>query len=129
MKKLFAASLCLAALLIAACDGGLTLAGRTIGVQSGKFLFTDGFVQANYPHPFEQTWAAAEKAIADLKALDVEKSQRIGAGRITGLIKDEPVTILVRYINKEETGVSVRAGMTVNNLAAELILERIASNL
>ncbi|MDI6726789.1 MAG: DUF3568 family protein [Smithellaceae bacterium] len=128
MKKLVAVSLCVGGLLIAACDGALTVAGRSIGVQSGKFLFTDGFVQENYPHPFERAWAASERATTDLKVLGVEKSQRIGAGRITGMIKDEPVTILVRYVSKEETAVSVRVGIAGNNLAAQLILERIAGN-
>ncbi len=129
MIRLVKVALCIIPLLIAACDGAISVGGRTIGVQAGKFIFSDGFLQTNFPHPYERTWAAAEIAMLDLKAQEIKKTERIGRGEISGLIKDEAVTIAVKYIQKEETIVAVRVGLTGNNIAAQLILERVARNL
>ncbi len=121
--------LCIIPLLLTACDGAISVGGRTIGVQSGKFIFSDGFVQTNFPYPYERTWAAAEKAMLDLKAQDIMKMERIGRGEIKGLIKDETVTVAVKHIQREGTAVAVRVGLVGNNIAAQLILERVARNL
>lgn len=113
---------------LAACDAAISVGGRTVGLRGGKFLYSDGFVLAKYPHPFEKVWEACEKATRDIKASEVEKTLRIGAGQIKARVNDEPVTILVKYIDKNETSVSVRVGLMGNALASQMFLDRIAKN-
>lgn len=129
MKKIFMLSLGLALLLLAGCDGALSIGGRSIGFQSGKFIFSDGFLQTTFPYPYEQTWAAAEKALSDLQAQDIKKTERIGRGEIRCLIREEKVTVAVNYLSKKETTVAVRVGLMANNIAAQIILEQVARNL
>ncbi len=127
MEKVISATLTvMIVILISACDAAINVGGRTLGVQGGKFIYSDGFVLAKYPHPYEKVWEASEKAIADLKAQEVSITQKIGAGQIKARLKEEQVTVLVKYLSKTETSVSVRVGIMGNPLAAQMFHDRIS---
>lgn len=116
-----------ALLMIAACDTSLTVGRKTIGIRSGEFLYTDGYLRATYTFPFEKVWSACEKTLIDLKANDIERKRKIAAGILTALIQDEKVRISVDYVEKEMTSVSVMAGPSGSTLASQLIHDRIAN--
>src|SRR5450756_2174753 len=74
MKKrlLWRAFLIPALLLIAGCDTSLTVGAKTIGIQSGAFTYTEGYLRATYNFPFDKVWPACEKTLTGMKATDVE---------------------------------------------------------
>jgi hypothetical protein len=116
-----------ALLLIAGCDTSLTVGAKTIGIRSGELIYTDGYLRATYTAPFDQVWTACEKALAGMKATDVERIRKIAQGNFTAFIQDEKVRISVDYVEKEITAVSVMAGAGGNSLASQLIQDRIAT--
>lgn len=126
--KLLRFTLLIPALLtIAACDTALTVGSRTIGIRSGEFIYTDGYLRATYNFPLEKVWAACEKTLTDLKATDVERIKKIATGSFTALILDDKVRISVEYVEKEMTAVSIMVGASGNNLASQLIHDRIGN--
>lgn len=131
MKRMLLGAIFLvpALLMIAGCDTSLTVGAKTIGIRSGEFIYTDGYLRATYTFPFDKTWAACEKTMAGMKATDVERMRKIAQGKFTAMIQDEKVVILVDYVEKEITAVSIMVGTTGNNLASQLIHDRIAANL
>jgi hypothetical protein len=118
-------------IMIMAIISGCTfdVGNKTVGVRSGQFIFIDGNLKTDYRFSFDKVWAACEKALADMKATDMDKTRKIASGTITALIGDEKVTILVDYMGKEQTLVSVMVGPVGNNLASRLIHEKITGNL
>ena len=50
-------------------------------------------------------------------------------GTFTAVIQDDKVVINVEYVAKSDTDVSILVGMGGNNLASQLIHERIAKEL
>ena len=100
-----------------------------MGVSSGNFIFTDGYLTANYNFPLHKVWKACEKTMVDMKATGVEKQMKISLGTITAVVQDEKIQINVEYASQELTSVSIRVGMAGNNLASQLIHEKIAANL
>jgi hypothetical protein len=118
-----------ALLLIAACDTALTVGRRTVGFRSGEFIYTDGYLRTTYPVDMERAWVACEKTLAELKAIDVERIKKIATGRIVAMIHDEKVQISVEYIDRQATAVSIMVGTGGNNLASQLLHERLAGNL
>ncbi len=129
MKRMFLRlSLLLPALLmITACDTALTTGRKTIGVRSGEFIYTEGYLQTAYTFPFEKVWAACDKTLADLKASNVERIKKIATGSLTALIQDDKIRITVDYLEKGLTAVSVMAGPSGSTLASQLIHDRIAT--
>ena len=113
--------------LITACDTALTVGTKTIGIRSGEFIYTDGYLRATYLFPFEKVWAACEKTMTDLKAVDVEQVKKIATGNLTAMIQDDKVRISVEYVEKGMTAVSIMVGPSGNNLASQLIHDRIAN--
>jgi hypothetical protein len=118
-----------ALMMIAGCDTSLTVGAKTIGIRSGEFIYTDGYLRATYNFPIDKAWTACEKALAGMKATDVERIRKIAQGKFTAMIQDEKVVIMVDYVEKEITAISVMVGSGGNNLASQLIHDRIASNL
>jgi hypothetical protein len=116
-----------ALLLISACDTAFTVGGRTIGIRSGEFIYSDGYLRGNYNFPLAKVWSACEKVVADMKGGDVERIKKIASGNLTAMIQDEKVRIEVNYIEKEITAVAVMAGTGGNNLASQLIHDRITA--
>jgi len=118
-----------AVLLIAGCDTALTVGAKTIGIRSGEFIYTDGYLRATYLFPLEKVWNACEKTLADMKATDVERIRKIAQRSFMAMIQDEKVRISVDYVEKDMTAVSIMVGMSGNNLASQLIHDRIANAL
>jgi hypothetical protein len=116
-------------LMIAGCDTSLTVGAKTIGIRSGEFIYTDGYLRATYTFPFDKAWTACEKTLAGMKATEVERIRKIAQGKFTAMIQDEKVVIMVDYVEKEITAISITVGTAGNNLASQLIHDRIASNL
>lgn len=124
-KALWFTLLIPALLAVTACDTALTVGTRTIGVRSGQFIYTEGYLRAVYNFPLEKVWVACEKTLADLKADDVERVKKIAAGNFTAMIHDDKVRISVEYVEKGLTAVSVMVGLSGNSLASQLIQDRI----
>jgi hypothetical protein len=116
-------------LIIAGCDTALTVGARTIGIRSGEFIYTDGYLRATYIFPFDQVWPACEKTLTGMKAIDVERIRKISQGTFTAMILDEKVRISVDYVEKDITAVSIMVGTSGNNLASQLIHDRLATTL
>ena len=131
MKKrlLWTAFLIPALLLIAGCDTSLTVGAKTIGIQSGDFIYTEGYLRATYNFPFDKVWPACEKTLTGMKATDVERVRKIAQGTFTAMILDEKVRISVDYVEKEITAVSIMVGTSGNNFASQLIHDRLANTL
>ena len=115
--------------LACGCDASFTVANRTIGVNSGNFIFTDGSLTTNYNYPFDEVWKACEQTLVDMKVTAVEKNLKIATGSMNGVAQDEKLQIHVEYVSKNQTSVSVRVGMSGNNMASHLIHEKIANNI
>ena len=107
----------------------LVMGDKMVGIESGRFFYSDGVLKADYRAPFDRVWAASEKAVADMKAIDVDKKKKIGIGTINGVVGDEKIRIDLDYVSRDVTSVGVRAGMAGNNLASQLIHQKIRDNL
>ena len=118
-----------ALLTIAACDTALSVGSKTIGIRSGEFIYTDGYLRTTYAFPMEKVWAACDKTLTDLKATDVEREKSIATGKFTAFIQDDKVRISVEYVERDITAVSIMVGPSGNNLASKLIHDRIANQL
>jgi len=118
-----------AVLLLCGCDAALVMNGKIMGVSSGSFIYQDGYLVTNYKTEFNSVWTACEKALKDLKAVDVQKDRKIAVGSIKATIQDEKVTIQVEYVAIDLTAVSVIVGIAGNNMASRMIQDKIASNI
>ena len=116
-------------LLITACDSALIMGSHTVGIQSGRFIYSDGYLKNQYHAPVDRVWDACEKTLADLKAVNIETQRKIAGGTFNAFIQDDKVIINVEYVAKSDTDVSILVGMGGNNLASQLIHERIAKEL
>lgn len=127
MKKI---ALLVGLLLLTALTGCAIVAGDTVmGYESGRFVYHDGSLQSNYKVPFEQAWEAANKAVKEMKASDVQTDRKIEKGTIDAVVDEEKVKITMEYVTRTETSVSVRVGTAGSNVAAKYIHEKIESNL
>jgi len=115
--------------ILCGCDAALVMNGTTMGVSSGQFIYQDGYLVANYKAEINSVWTACEKAVKDLKAVDVQKDRKIAVGSIKATIQDEKVTILIEYVAIDLTTVSVIVGIAGNNMASRMIQDKIASNI
>ena len=118
-----------ALLPITACDTALSVGSKTIGIRSGEFMYTDGYLRTTYAFPMDKVWAACDRVLTDLKAIDVEREKSISTGKFTAFILDDKVRISVDYVERDMTAVSIMVGPSGNNLASKLMHERIASRL
>jgi hypothetical protein len=114
--------------LISGC-GALLVGGVAVGAGSGTYFYINGDMRTDYYQSFEAAWNACEKTVADMRGLDVLPEKEIGKGKITAVIDDEKVQISVTYKAKAVTTVSVRVGLIGNELASQLIHDKIADNL
>ena len=127
MKKI---ALLVGLLSLAALTGCAIVAGDTVmGYESGRFVYHDGSLQSNYKAPFDQVWEAANKAVKELKASDVQTDRKIEKGTIDAVVDEEKVKITMEYVTRTETSVSVRVGTAGSNVAAKYIHEKIETNL
>src|SRR5512145_2438534 len=117
------------ACLLFGCNAAMVMNGKVMGIQSGKFIYQDGYLTTQYKADIDPVWKACEKAVADLKGWSIEKERKISTGSIKAVISDEKVTILVEYIERDLVAVSVLTGVSGNNIASGMIHDRIAANL
>jgi len=127
MKKI---ALLVGLLSLTALTGCAIVAGDTVmGYESGKFVYHDGSLQSSYKAPMDQVWEAANKAMKELKASDIQTDRKIEKGTIDAIVDEEKVKITMEYVTRTETSVSVRVGTAGSNVAAKYIHEKIESNL
>ena len=127
MKKI---ALLVGLLSLTALTGCAIVAGDTVmGYESGKFVYHDGSLQSSYKAPMDQVWEAANKAMKELKASDIQTDRKIEKGTIDAIVDEEKVKITMQYVTRTETSVSVRVGTAGSNVAAKYIHEKIESNL
>jgi hypothetical protein len=121
--------LILASFVISGCT--VDVGSKTVGVRSGQFIYVDGCLKTEYRFLFDDVWTASEKALAEMKAVNIEKTRYIANGKITGTIGNEKVTILIDYLAKEQTltSVSVMVGPVGDSKASRLIHDRITATL
>jgi hypothetical protein len=77
----------------------------------------------------DQVWEAANKALKELKASDIQMDRKIEKGTIEGVVDEEKVKITVEYLSRTDSSVSVRVGTAGSNVAARYIHDKIDSNL
>jgi hypothetical protein len=86
-------------------------------------------MKTDYYSPFDAVWSACEKAVADMRGLDVQRDKMLAKGKIDAVIDDEKVNISVTYKAKNVTTVSIRIGLLGNKLSSQLIHDKILDNL
>ncbi len=115
------------ALVTAGCYVGV--GEKMVGFESGRFFYSDGVLKTDYKVPFDQAWTACEKVLAEMKATDVVKKKKIGTGTIDAILSDDNVRIAVEYVAKDITSVGVRVGKAGNNMASQLLQDKIKNYL
>jgi hypothetical protein len=113
--------------IISACT--FDVGNKTVGVRSGQFIFIDGNLKTEYRFPFDKVWTASEKALVDMKAVGINRERKMATGTLTGIVGNEKVAILLDYLGKEQTLVSVMVGPIGNNLASRMVHDKITANL
>ncbi|HOP35013.1 MAG TPA: DUF3568 family protein, partial [Syntrophales bacterium] len=102
---------------------------QTVGIQSGRFFFTDGVLRTNYHAPFESVREACLQAMKDMGVSGIEESRKISRGKITGVLQGEAVEIGIDYAEYNVITVGVRVGIAGNNAMSRLFHDRIRENL
>ena len=115
----------LALIALNGCDSALVMGNRVVGVESGRFYYTDGALKTDYPYSFEEVWTASLKSLKELKAVDVQPKKKIAKGSVDCVISDEKVHLEVEYAMKGLTNVVIRTGVAGNQLASRMILDKI----
>jgi hypothetical protein len=129
MTKKILSSLFLILLLLAGCNAAINMNGKVAGISSGRFVYQDGNLTCNYEADIDLVWMACEKSVSELKATDIQKERKISTGTIKAVIQDEKVVILVEYVDKNLTSVSIFVGVVGNNMASRIIHDKIIGNL
>ncbi len=122
----------LAAIGFTLCLAGcapLIVGGAAVTAGAGTYVYVQGELKTDYSNSFEEVWAACERVVADMQAIDVVPYKEIGKARIEALIDNERVHISVQYKSKDLTNVSVRVGILGNKTASQRIHDKIAANL
>jgi hypothetical protein len=122
-------SLILVAMLVTLSGCALTVGKQTVGIQSGRFFYSDGVLRTNYHAPFESVWTACRQAMKDMGAVNIEESRKISKGKITGILQEDNVEIGIDYAEYDVITVGVRVGITGNNAMSRLFHDRIKENL
>lgn len=112
------------------CNTSFQVGDKVMGIQSGQFFFTDGTLRTQYKGAsFDKAWEACEKALKDMKALNIVKEKKISGGTMEAVMEGESVVITVEYVERDLTMVAVRMGVSGNNFASSLVHEKIKENL
>jgi hypothetical protein len=115
--------------LLFGCNAAMIMNGKVMGISSGKFIYQDGYLTTQYKADIDPVWRACEKTVTDLKGWDIKKERKISGGSIKAIISDEKVTILVEYVDRDLTTVSVLSGVVGNSMASRIIQDKITANL
>ena len=100
-----------------------------VGAGSGTYYYINGEMKTDYYYPFDTTWSACQKSVADMRGVDVEQNKEIGSGKISALINDEKVKIELLYKAKNVTTVSIRVSLMGDKLASQLLHDKISDHL
>jgi hypothetical protein len=103
--------------------------GAVAGTSAGTYLYINGGLQNDYKHSYDMVWAACEKAIAGMRALNVQPYKEIGQGNISAVINDEKVRFDVKYKERNVTTVTVRVGLFGNKIASQVLHDKIGDNI
>ncbi len=115
--------------LLSGCDATMVMGGKVMGVSSGRFIYQDGYLSTQYKANVDLVWQASEKTVMELKGSKIEKDRKIAGGSIKAVIADEKVTILIQYVEKDVTDVSVMCGIGGSNIASRMIQDKIPANI
>jgi hypothetical protein len=115
--------------LLFGCNAAMVVNGKVMGISSGTFIYQNGYLTTQYKADIEPVWKACEKAVNELNGQQTQKERNISTGSIKTVISDEKVIILVEYIGKDLTSVSVLSGVVGNNMADRIIQDKIAANI
>ncbi|MCG6536893.1 MAG: DUF3568 domain-containing protein [Syntrophales bacterium LBB04] len=115
-------------LLTSGCEV-LMVGGAAMGTSSGTYLYLNGEVNGEYNFPLEAVWAACEKTMTDMHAVNVEKTRKIGSGDISATINEKPVTLKVKYEGRDKTSLGVRVGLFGDETASKFLYDKIRDNI
>ena len=107
----------------------LVVGGAAVGAGAGTYLYVNGEMQGDYDAPYDKVWAACERTMADLRAIDVLPYKEIGKGTISAFINEEKIQLSIQYKTRNITVVAVRVGMFGDRTASQLIQDKISENL
>jgi len=116
-------------IFLCGCGAAINLQGKVASVSSGKFLYEDGNLIAEYEANIDKAWEACEKTFAEMQAREVQKERKISTGVLKGIIQDEKVTVRVQYVSPNKTTVFVFIGVAGSRIAARVIHDKIAAHL
>ena len=130
MKNNFIAVLSILILtVLAGCEGGLVLGGKSVAVQDGQVVQSSGYVVSSYPWPFETVCLALDNTLKEMQAVVNEKTVKIGKARVLAVIQGEKVIFEVEFKDKDKTDVSILVGLGGSNIASRLIHDRLRRQL
>jgi len=115
--------------LLAGCEGGVVVEGKSMGVQDGQFVRSSGYMIGSYPYPFDAVCQGIDDTLKDMKAVTTEKQIKIGKANIIATLQGEKVTFAVEFQDKYKTDVSILVGMGGSNIASQLIHDRLRQTL
>ncbi|MEI7637208.1 MAG: DUF3568 family protein [Syntrophus sp. (in: bacteria)] len=115
--------------LLAGCEGGVVVGGKSMGVQDGQFVRSSGYMIGTYPYPFDAVCQGIDDTLKDMKAVTTEKQIKIGKASIIATLQGEKVTFEVEFKEKSKTDVSILVGMGGSNIASQLIHDRLRQTL
>lgn len=107
----------------------LVVGGAAVGASTGTYFYISGELKTDYHAPFDKTWSACEKTIADMRGIEVVPVKEIAQGKITTVINGEKVKFDIIYKSTSFTTVAVRVGFMGNKLSSQLLHDKIAENL
>ena len=110
--------------LLAGCEGGVVVGGKSMGMQDGQFVRTSGYMVGSYPYPFDVVCQGIDDTLKDMRAVTNEKHVKIGRESLTATLQGEKVTFEVEFKEKNKTDVSILVGMG-SNIASQLIHDRL----
>ena len=115
--------------LLAGCEGGLAIGGKSVGMQDGQFVHSSGYMIASYPYPFDAVCQGIDGTLKDMKAVTNGKHVKIGKASIIAMLQGEMVTFEVEFEEKDKTDVSILVGLGGSNIASQLIHDRLRQTL
>ena len=111
--------------LLAGCEGGVVVGGKSMGMQDGQFVRSSGYMVGSYPYPFDVVCQGIDETLKEMKAVTNEKHMKIGKASIIATLQGEKVTFEVEFKEKNKTDVSILVGMGGSNIASQLIHDRL----
>jgi len=111
--------------LLAGCEGGVVVGGKSMGMQDGQFVRSSGYMVGSYPYPFDAVCQGIDETLKEMKAVTNEKHMKIGKASIIATLQGEKVTFEVEFKEKSQTDVSILVGMGGSNIASQLIHDRL----